>query len=39
VFINHHYTERQPTEFDVELSSLAEAAAWILSAAPRERQT
>jgi D-glycero-D-manno-heptose 1,7-bisphosphate phosphatase len=40
VFINHRYTERQPTEFDVELSSLAEAAAWILgSAASRERYT
>jgi D-glycero-D-manno-heptose 1,7-bisphosphate phosphatase len=30
VFINHHYAERRPTEFDVELSSLAEAARWIL---------
>jgi hypothetical protein len=30
VFINHHYAERQPVTFDVQLSSLAEAAAWIL---------
>jgi D-glycero-D-manno-heptose 1,7-bisphosphate phosphatase len=30
IFINHHYQERQPTAFDVELTSLAEAAAWIL---------
>lgn len=32
-FVNRRYTERQPTRFDVELSSLAEAAAWILSGA------
>jgi D-glycero-D-manno-heptose 1,7-bisphosphate phosphatase len=30
VFLNYHYAERQPTGFDVELSSLAEASAWIL---------
>jgi D-glycero-D-manno-heptose 1,7-bisphosphate phosphatase len=30
VFINANYTERRPGGFDVELSSLAEAAAWIL---------
>lgn len=31
VFINHRYAERQPPAFDVELASLAEAAAWILA--------
>lgn len=31
IFINYHYQERQPEAFDVELSSLAEAAAWILA--------
>ena len=30
IFINQHYQERQPTTFDVEVTSLAEAAAWIL---------
>jgi D-glycero-D-manno-heptose 1,7-bisphosphate phosphatase len=30
IFINHHYAERQPTRFDVELGSLPEAADWIL---------
>lgn len=30
VFINANYRERRPGGFDVELSSLAEAAAWIL---------
>jgi D-glycero-D-manno-heptose 1,7-bisphosphate phosphatase len=43
VFINHHYAERQPTSFDVELTSLAEAAAWILEIArpdpPRKATT
>jgi D-glycero-D-manno-heptose 1,7-bisphosphate phosphatase len=34
VFINYHYAERQPEHFDVELSSLAEAATWILESAP-----
>jgi D-glycero-D-manno-heptose 1,7-bisphosphate phosphatase len=42
VFINCHYAERQPTTFDVELTSLAEAAAWILdlaSLAPPRKAT
>ena len=30
VFVNYHYAERLPTEFDVELTTPAEAAAWIL---------
>ena len=30
IFLDRHYLERKPTTFDVELSSLAEAAAWIL---------
>ncbi len=34
IFINRHYQERQPTGFDVELGSLAEAAAWILTKGP-----
>jgi len=33
VFINANYRERRPTGFDVELSSLAEAADWILDPA------
>jgi D-glycero-D-manno-heptose 1,7-bisphosphate phosphatase len=32
VFVNHHYQERQPTTFDAEVASLAEAAAWIKGA-------
>jgi hypothetical protein len=36
VFINYHYAERRPAKFDVELSSLAEAAAWILGPAGRD---
>jgi len=36
VFINHHYAERQPAEFDVELGSLAEAAGWILGHSGRD---
>jgi D-glycero-D-manno-heptose 1,7-bisphosphate phosphatase len=35
VFINHHYRERQPAEFDVELGSLGEAAGWILGSLSR----
>ena len=35
VFINHHYAEKQPQAFDAERSSLAEAAAWILSGGSR----
>jgi D-glycero-D-manno-heptose 1,7-bisphosphate phosphatase len=35
IFINHHYAETQPTTFDVELSSLADAAAWILTGVSR----
>jgi D-glycero-D-manno-heptose 1,7-bisphosphate phosphatase len=31
IFINHHYAERQPARFDVELGSLPAAAAWILA--------
>ena len=30
IFINYDYAERKPVAFDVELSSLAEAARWIL---------
>lgn len=30
VFVDHRYRERQPQAFDVAVSSLAEAAAWIL---------
>ncbi len=30
IFINRHYAERGPTRFDVELTSLADAATWIL---------
>jgi D-glycero-D-manno-heptose 1,7-bisphosphate phosphatase len=33
VFINANYRERRPSGFDVELSSLAEAADWILDRA------
>jgi len=36
VFINHHYAERRPAEFDVELGSLVEAAGWILGPAGRD---
>jgi D-glycero-D-manno-heptose 1,7-bisphosphate phosphatase len=32
VFINCHYSEARPTTFDVELSSLPEAAVWIRGA-------
>lgn len=31
VFINRNYQERKPTVFDIEVSSLAEAAEWILA--------
>jgi D-glycero-D-manno-heptose 1,7-bisphosphate phosphatase len=31
VFVDHGYNERRPTRFDKQVSSLAEAAAWILS--------
>jgi D-glycero-D-manno-heptose 1,7-bisphosphate phosphatase len=30
VFVDHHYRERQPQAFDIKVSSLAEAATWIL---------
>ena len=30
VFVDHHYDERQPLVFDARVTSLAEAAAWIL---------
>ena len=30
VFIDYHYNERQPQAFDVKVTSVAEAAAWIL---------
>lgn len=31
VFINRNYQERKPTAFDIEVSSLVEAAGWILA--------
>jgi D-glycero-D-manno-heptose 1,7-bisphosphate phosphatase len=31
VFINRNYKERRPTQFDIEVSSLVEAAGWILA--------
>jgi D-glycero-D-manno-heptose 1,7-bisphosphate phosphatase len=30
VFVDYHYDERQPRAFDARVTSLAEAAAWIL---------
>jgi len=33
VFIDYHYRERQPRAFDAKVTSLAEAAAWILEEA------
>jgi D-glycero-D-manno-heptose 1,7-bisphosphate phosphatase len=30
VFINRNYQEKKPTAFDIEVSSLVEAAEWIL---------
>lgn len=30
IFVDQHYQERRPAAFDVEVGSLAEAAAWIL---------
>jgi D-glycero-D-manno-heptose 1,7-bisphosphate phosphatase len=31
IFIDYGYSERRPTRFDVQVASLAEAAAWILA--------
>ena len=31
IFVDRHYSERQPASFDAKVSSLPEAAAWILS--------
>ena len=35
LFINRNYQERKPTTFDIEVSSLAEAAGWILGKGKR----
>jgi D-glycero-D-manno-heptose 1,7-bisphosphate phosphatase len=35
VFINRNYLERKPTSFDIEVSSLVEAAEWILGKGQR----